>query len=84
MPLTVFEIQPPKNLESLNLTFQGHPRSNVFAPNESSYMIFYTLKIKTKSVSLTNFELFGKITPISLSIGAVNFDLSTWDDFDIQ
>ena len=86
--LTVCEIQPPENLASSSLTFQGHPRSNFIAPNESPYMISYTLTIETKSVSLTVFELFGKITPISLSMGAVNFDLCrgnySWDHYDIQ
>ena len=51
-------------------------------------MISYTLIIETKSVSLTVFELFGKITPISLSMGVVNFDLCRGnylsDHYDIQ
>ena len=85
---TVSEIQRPENIASSSLTFQGHPRSNFIAPNESSYMISYTLIIESKSVSLTVFELFGKITPISLSMGVVNFDLcrgNCWlDHYDIQ
>ena len=88
IPLTVCKIQPPENLASSSLTFQGHPRSNFIAPNESPYMISYTLIIETKSVSLTVFELFGKITPISLSMGVVNFDLCrgncSSDHYDIQ
>ena len=86
--LTVCELQPAENLASLSLTFQGHPRSNFIAPNESSYMISYTLIIETKSVSLTVFELFGRKTPISLSMGVVNFDLCrgnlSSDHYDIQ
>ena len=86
--LTVCKIQPLENLASLSLTFQGHPRSNFIAPNESPYMTSYTLIIETKSVSLTVFELFGKITPISLSMGVVNFDLCrgnySTDHYDIQ
>ena len=54
----------PENLATSNLTFQGHPRSNFIAPYESPYVISYTLIIETKSISLTVFELFGKITPI--------------------
>ena len=50
---TVCELQPAENLASSSLTFQGHPRSNFIAPNESPYMISYTLIIETKSVSLS-------------------------------
>ena len=53
-------------------------------------MISYTLiiEIKYMYVSLTVFELFGKLTPISLSMGVVNFDLCrgncSLDHYDIQ
>ena len=55
--LTVFEIRPPKNLESSSLIFQGHPRSNFIASNESPYMISYMSVIQTKSVSVIVFEI---------------------------
>ena len=57
---TVFEIFDIKvfRVWPWPLTFRGHPRSKIFPPFESPYMISYLTSVHTFSLSRTVFEIF--------------------------
>ena len=51
----IFVREPAEKYVDLSLTFQGHPRSNIIAYNESQCMIPYMCIIETMSISVTVF-----------------------------